>query len=151
MTHDATRRRFLVVTGALAAGSLPFDGAFTQELPATPVCHDGDAATLRQTEGPFFKPKSPERGSRSVTLAPTGALALIRFSIVRIAPTSRSCSGSTMWPSIAATSRLLRVSSGANALRPAAVIASSVCRASSGETSLRISPRLWKPRSMRLR
>jgi protocatechuate 3,4-dioxygenase beta subunit len=61
MTHDPTRRRFLVATGALAAGSLPFDGAFTQELPPTPACQDGDAATLRQTEGPFFKPKSPER------------------------------------------------------------------------------------------
>ena len=30
-------------------------------MPATPACHDGDEATLRQTEGPFFKPSSPER------------------------------------------------------------------------------------------
>lgn len=62
MTHDPTRRRFLVATGALAAGSLPFDGAFAQQLPSTPACHDGDEPTVRQTEGPFFKPKSPERG-----------------------------------------------------------------------------------------
>ncbi|TMI98750.1 MAG: intradiol ring-cleavage dioxygenase [Alphaproteobacteria bacterium] len=30
-------------------------------LAATPECHDGDTATVRQTEGPFFKPSSPER------------------------------------------------------------------------------------------
>jgi hypothetical protein len=28
---------------------------------ATPECHDGDTATLPETEGPFFKPSSPER------------------------------------------------------------------------------------------
>jgi protocatechuate 3,4-dioxygenase beta subunit len=61
MTYDHTRRRFLVATGVLAAGGLPFNGAFAQELPATPACHDGDEPTLRQTEGPFFKPRSPER------------------------------------------------------------------------------------------
>ena len=33
----------------------------TQELAPTPACHDGDEPTIRQTEGPFFKPKSPER------------------------------------------------------------------------------------------
>jgi protocatechuate 3,4-dioxygenase beta subunit len=27
----------------------------------TPQCHDGDAATIRQTEGPYFKPSSPLR------------------------------------------------------------------------------------------
>ena len=30
-------------------------------LPPTPSCDDGDAPTVRQTEGPFFKPRSPER------------------------------------------------------------------------------------------
>lgn len=62
MTNDPNRRRFLVATGgALAAGGLPFDGVFAQELPPTPACDDGDEPTLRQTEGPFFKPRSPER------------------------------------------------------------------------------------------
>jgi protocatechuate 3,4-dioxygenase beta subunit len=27
----------------------------------TPQCHDGDAPTVRQTEGPYFKPSSPQR------------------------------------------------------------------------------------------
>ena len=27
----------------------------------TPQCHDGDEPTIRQTEGPYFKPRSPER------------------------------------------------------------------------------------------
>ena len=27
----------------------------------TPQCHDGDEPTLRQTEGPYFKPRSPQR------------------------------------------------------------------------------------------
>ena len=30
-------------------------------MPPTPACHDGDEATLAQTEGPYFKPSSPER------------------------------------------------------------------------------------------
>jgi len=58
-----TRRRFLLNTGMLAAG-LEFCGAdavLSQELAPTPACHDGDEPTVRQTEGPFFKPRSPER------------------------------------------------------------------------------------------
>ena len=35
--------------------------AFAQSLPPTPQCHDGDAPTVRQGEGPFFKPSSPQR------------------------------------------------------------------------------------------
>jgi protocatechuate 3,4-dioxygenase beta subunit len=58
---DQTRRRFLVATGTLAAAGMSFD-AFAQELAPTPACHDGDEPTLRQTEGPFFKPRSPQRG-----------------------------------------------------------------------------------------
>ena len=59
----STRRRFLLNTGILAAGwELSSAGAvLTQELAPTPACHDGDEPTIRQTEGPFFKPKSPER------------------------------------------------------------------------------------------
>ena len=37
------------------------DTGLTQELSPTPSCHDGDEPTIRQTEGPFFKPRSPER------------------------------------------------------------------------------------------
>lgn len=58
-----TRRGFLVTTASLAAG-WPLVGAapgLAQELSPTPACHDGDAPTVRQTEGPFFKPSSPER------------------------------------------------------------------------------------------
>lgn len=58
-----TRRRFLLSTGTLAAGwgLAGADAALTQPLAPTPACHDGDEPTLRQTEGPFFKPSSPER------------------------------------------------------------------------------------------
>lgn len=58
-----TRRRFLLNTGILAAGwelTGP-DAVLTQELAPTPACRDGDEPTVRQTEGPFFKPRSPER------------------------------------------------------------------------------------------
>ena len=58
-----TRRRFLLNTGILAAGweLSCTDTGLTQELRPTPSCHDGDEPTIRQTEGPFFKPRSPER------------------------------------------------------------------------------------------
>jgi protocatechuate 3,4-dioxygenase beta subunit len=58
-----TRRRFLLNTGILAAGSelSCADVVLSQGLTATPSCHDGDQPTVRETEGPFFKPKSPER------------------------------------------------------------------------------------------
>ena len=34
---------------------------FAQSAAPTPQCHDGDEATIRQGEGPFFKPRSPPR------------------------------------------------------------------------------------------
>ena len=34
-----------------------------QALPPTPACDDGDDPTPAQTEGPYFTPDSPERGS----------------------------------------------------------------------------------------
>jgi protocatechuate 3,4-dioxygenase beta subunit len=60
---DTPTRRAVLGAGLFAAGSLVrIDGGVAQApLPATPACHDGDEATLRQTEGPFFKPSSPER------------------------------------------------------------------------------------------
>jgi protocatechuate 3,4-dioxygenase beta subunit len=53
----------LLNIGVLASGWELFhpDAALTQELAPTPSCHDGDEPTVRQTEGPFFKPRSPER------------------------------------------------------------------------------------------
>jgi hypothetical protein len=53
-----TRRRFLLNTGMLAAGLelSCADAILAQELTPTPSCHDADEPTVRQTEGPFFKP-----------------------------------------------------------------------------------------------
>jgi len=63
MKADGTnRRRFL--RGTIAAGVIwgTTDRAGAAgELAPTPMCDDGDEPTLRQTEGPFFKPRSPER------------------------------------------------------------------------------------------
>lgn len=59
----ASRRRFLFNTGILAAGweLSRADVAVAQTLAVTPDCHDGDEPTVAETEGPFFKPKSPQR------------------------------------------------------------------------------------------
>jgi protocatechuate 3,4-dioxygenase beta subunit len=63
MTTDTGRTRRHVVTSAIIAGlGLSGSRAFAQQrLAPTPSCHDGDEPTARQTEGPYFKPKSPER------------------------------------------------------------------------------------------
>jgi protocatechuate 3,4-dioxygenase beta subunit len=60
---DTPTRRAVLGAGVFAAGSwLTIDRSIAQApLPATPACHDGDEPTLRQTEGPFFKPSSPQR------------------------------------------------------------------------------------------
>ena len=61
-----SRRRFLeLVLGlpVLAACTRRAPEADGQILPTTPACGDGDDATPPQTEGPFFKPASPERTS----------------------------------------------------------------------------------------
>ena len=62
MTGLPTRRAVLGA-GAFVAGSLfAIDrGAAEAPLPPTPACHDGDEATQQQTEGPYFRPSSPER------------------------------------------------------------------------------------------
>jgi protocatechuate 3,4-dioxygenase beta subunit len=56
-------RRHVLTTGAFAATGLVLNRAsvLAQERAPTPACHDGDAPTLPETEGPFFKPKSPRR------------------------------------------------------------------------------------------
>ena len=57
--NDPTRRSFLLTTAlasfGLAAGEASAQGGLTP----TPAC--GEGPTVRQTEGPFFKPSSPER------------------------------------------------------------------------------------------
>jgi protocatechuate 3,4-dioxygenase beta subunit len=56
-----SRRQFLLF-GALTASGFAAGGALGQgELPPTPECRDGDEPTPRQTEGPFYKPRSPRR------------------------------------------------------------------------------------------
>jgi protocatechuate 3,4-dioxygenase beta subunit len=54
-------RRRIIMTGACAGLLLPARVAPAQDLAPTPACHDGDAPTLPEIEGPFFKPKSPLR------------------------------------------------------------------------------------------
>ena len=44
-----------------AAWELSRSAALGQEVKPTPSCRDGDEPTARQGDGPFFKPKSPER------------------------------------------------------------------------------------------
>jgi protocatechuate 3,4-dioxygenase beta subunit len=62
MPFHPTRRRLLAAGAVAAAGlRLGLDEAPAQGLPPTPQCHDGDEPTIRQTEGPFFKPSSPQR------------------------------------------------------------------------------------------
>ena len=60
-----TRRLFLLNTGILAAAGWELSCAdvvlAAQEFAPTPSCRDGDEPTVRETEGPFFKPRSPER------------------------------------------------------------------------------------------
>jgi protocatechuate 3,4-dioxygenase beta subunit len=60
---DTPTRRAVLGAGVFAAGSLlGIDDSLAQApLPSTPECRDADEVTLRQTEGPYFKPSSPER------------------------------------------------------------------------------------------
>ena len=65
MFEQPSRR--LLLKGALATGGLGMatnyaPNVLAQTLTPTPACHDGDAPTEEQIEGPFFKPRSPERG-----------------------------------------------------------------------------------------
>jgi protocatechuate 3,4-dioxygenase beta subunit len=62
----ALRSRRQILRAALAAGGVGLAGSapelsLAQALPVTPQCHDGDEPTIRQTEGPFFTPRSPQR------------------------------------------------------------------------------------------
>jgi len=61
------RRKFLrrwgVLPVALALPVWTSSAAKAQELTATPACLEGGEPTPRQMEGPFFKPRSPQRTS----------------------------------------------------------------------------------------
>ena len=78
-------RRAVLGAGVFAAGSLiRIDSSVAQaSLPPTPACHDGDEATLRQTEGPFFKPSSPERAELLEAGMPGPPIELVGFVISR--------------------------------------------------------------------
>ena len=60
---DTPTRRVVLGAGVFAAGSLFMDRWQRGQAPlsADAACHDGDDATVPQTEGPYFKPSSPER------------------------------------------------------------------------------------------
>jgi len=62
---DATRRRFLGRLGGVSAGLAlsPWRPAQAEELRATRSCSERDDLTPRQMEGPYFKPRSPQRNS----------------------------------------------------------------------------------------
>ena len=53
-------RRLRMLVGVGLAGHYP-DLTLAQGAAPTPQCHDGDEPTIRQTDGPYFKPSSPER------------------------------------------------------------------------------------------
>jgi protocatechuate 3,4-dioxygenase beta subunit len=62
MSMHPTRRILLTGTFASCVGLGVDRPAWAEpSLPPTPACHDGDAPTVKQTEGPFFKPRSPQR------------------------------------------------------------------------------------------
>jgi protocatechuate 3,4-dioxygenase beta subunit len=81
-SRDPTRRDLLRASAIAASGFGlvgAAGGAFGQAgLTTTPECHDGAAPTARQTEGPYFKPRSPERadlrepGMRGTAVALSG-------------------------------------------------------------------------------
>ena len=59
MSVHMSRRQML--GSVLASSSLEFTLTSAQSAAPTPQCNDGDEATARQTEGPYFKPSSPQR------------------------------------------------------------------------------------------
>lgn len=64
-THPPRRHVLMLGAGVLAGLAMPElalpTQAFGQDLPLTPQCDADPGATRPQTEGPFFKPRSPLR------------------------------------------------------------------------------------------
>jgi protocatechuate 3,4-dioxygenase beta subunit len=58
---DGLTRRRLLATSAATGLVLGIGRPAWSETAVTPACHDGDEPTLREGDGPFFKPRSPER------------------------------------------------------------------------------------------
>lgn len=82
---DMPTRRAVLGAGVFAAGSLLAidDSPAEAPLAATPACHDGDEATLAQTEGPYFKLSSPERVELLEEGIPGQPLELVGFVLTR--------------------------------------------------------------------
>jgi len=82
---DTPTRRMILAAGTLAATSLlRLDRSFAQlPLVATPECHDGEPVTLRETEGPFFKPASPKRTELFEAGMPGRPMELLGFVLSR--------------------------------------------------------------------
>jgi hypothetical protein len=62
MEPGMNRRKLLqgaLITGGL--GAVCPGMSVAQSASPTPQCHDGDEPTVRQGDGPYFKPNSPER------------------------------------------------------------------------------------------
>lgn len=87
-TDRMNRRRFLTRTASavavldLVAGS-SHEALSQTSLAQTPSCHDDDEPTLRQPEGPYFKPSSPERANLFETGMPGKVLDLTGFVLTR--------------------------------------------------------------------
>src|SRR6476646_4608154 len=83
------RSRRQILGGALASSSLLSlvdpRSAFAESAAPTPQCHDNHETTIRQTEGPYFKPSSPQ-GTDLVEPDTTGRLVEIDGQVV-----TRSC------------------------------------------------------------
>ena len=65
-SDDFPSRRRILSTGAFAVTGFVLairDGFGQQSLAPTPACHDDDEPTIAETEGPFFKPRSPQRSN----------------------------------------------------------------------------------------
>ena len=58
-TRRAVLAGFLAVPALSAALPALAAGKAAAERAATPACHDGDAPTIAQTEGPYFSPGAP--------------------------------------------------------------------------------------------
>ena len=82
---DTPTRRIVLGAGVFAAGSLfMIDGSVAQApLAPTPACHDGDDVTVSQTEGPYFKPSSPERTELFEEGMPGQPIELVGFVLSR--------------------------------------------------------------------
>jgi protocatechuate 3,4-dioxygenase beta subunit len=66
MSRYPSRRRILrnmLAAGGAGLASAYSNVAIAQRVAPTPACHDGDEPTMRQTDGPYFKPSSPERAN----------------------------------------------------------------------------------------